>query len=47
MYRVVVLETGQGFKAHDRQFQSMRALKAGGLHLRSRTGGTACRGGMG
>lgn len=46
MYRVVVLETGQGFKAHDRQFQSMRALGAGGLHLRSCTGSVACREGM-
>ena len=36
MYRVNS-PTGQGFKAHDRQFQSMRSAWAGGLHLRSRT----------
>jgi Ca2+/H+ antiporter, TMEM165/GDT1 family len=36
MYRVNK-QTGQGFKAHDRQFQSMRSAWAGGLHLRSRT----------
>jgi hypothetical protein len=35
MYRVND-QTGQGFKAHDRQFQSMRSAWAGGLHLRSR-----------
>src|SRR5207248_4721354 len=36
MYRVNT-QTGQGFKAHDRQFQSMRSAWASGLHLRSRT----------
>jgi len=36
MYRVNE-QTGQGFKAHDRQFQSMRSAWAGGLHLRSRS----------
>ena|GEM_PF-29966 len=45
MYRVVVTRDRQGFKAHDRQFQSMRALGAGGLHLRSCTGSVGCRGG--
>jgi hypothetical protein len=35
MYRVNS-QTGQGFNAHDRQFQSMRSAWAGGLHLRSR-----------
>jgi len=38
MYRVNS-QTGQGFKAHDRQFQSMRSAWAGGLHLRSRMDG--------
>jgi hypothetical protein len=33
MYRVIS-QTGPGFKAHDRHFQSMAALGSSGLYLR-------------
>jgi hypothetical protein len=45
MYRVID-QTGLGFKAHDRQFQSMRSACASGLHLRSCTV-ESCRAGDG
>jgi hypothetical protein len=38
MYRVNNVEQVKGFKAHDRQLQSMRSAWASGLHLHSRTG---------